>query len=229
MLLVPVIIICSFNSYKFLSYLSIPSIFIAISGMFCIFYYSFQQVALNKTSQSRLEIFNIEAILGRLGIAMYLFDGNAVVVNINAESGKNTNYKRILKRATIFTLCLFIVFATICYSVYREETMPIFTMNLDPLSPLALVIFFCVCINALTSYPIQILVAFAIVEKSDFFVSDTKLKRMLKVIALRSFVIIITTSVCMFITTFTDFLNIAGSIGSATVAFILPSLFYLKY
>lgn len=92
MLVVPVIIISSFNSYKFLSYLSIPSIFIAITGMLCIFYYSFDQLALGKTSTTPIKYFDIEAFLGRIGLAMYLFDGNAVVINIAAECGKNTNY-----------------------------------------------------------------------------------------------------------------------------------------
>lgn len=40
-LIAPVIVISCANSYKVLSYLSIPSIIIAISGMICIFAYSF--------------------------------------------------------------------------------------------------------------------------------------------------------------------------------------------
>ena len=40
-LVFPVIIMSSFGSYRFLSYLSIPSVMIAITGMLCIFYYSF--------------------------------------------------------------------------------------------------------------------------------------------------------------------------------------------
>lgn len=100
---------------------------------------------------------------------MYIFDGNAVVINIRAESREKSKYPSILKAAVLFALILFIFFSTICYSVFREESMPIFTMNLDPTRPLVLFIFFCVCINALTSYPIQILAAFAIVEKSSVF------------------------------------------------------------
>ena len=40
LLIIPVILMSSIGSYKFLSYLSIPSIFIAITGMICITYYS---------------------------------------------------------------------------------------------------------------------------------------------------------------------------------------------
>lgn len=38
LLVIPVIMMSSIGSYKFLSYLSIPSVMIAITGMLCIFY-----------------------------------------------------------------------------------------------------------------------------------------------------------------------------------------------
>ena len=43
-----------------------------------------------------------------------------------------------------------------------------------------------------------------------------------KKFTLRSIVIVMTTVVCMVVKTFTDFINIAGALGSVTVAFILP-------
>ena len=50
----------------------------------------------------------------------------------------------------------------------------------------------------------------------------------LKKMLIRITVIVSTTSVTFLITTFTDFINIAGALGSLTVAFILPEIFYLK-
>ena len=44
----------------------------------------------------------------------------------------------------------------------------------------------------------------------------------IKKFTLRSIIIVITTVVCMVVKTFTDFINIAGAVGSVTVAFILP-------
>ena len=51
---------------------------------------------------------------------------------------------------------------------------------------------------------------------------------MVKKLAARTAIIILTTLICMAVKTFTDFINIAGAIGSATVSFILPQLFYLR-
>ena len=43
-----------------------------------------------------------------------------------------------------------------------------------------------------------------------------------KRVTLRALIIIMTTLLCMTVKTFTDFINIAGALGSVTVAFILP-------
>lgn len=50
-LILPVIVMSTLGtSYKFLSYLSIPSVLIAITGMCCIFYYAIEQMTLGHTS-----------------------------------------------------------------------------------------------------------------------------------------------------------------------------------
>ena len=123
-LIVPVIVMSSLGtSYRFLSYLSIPSVMIAITGMVCIFYYSFEQMALGNTSSGDIRIFDGWKMMGRIGLAMYLFDGTAIVINVCAEAGsKKAKYPMILMKAILFDLILFIAFAVICYSVYREDT-----------------------------------------------------------------------------------------------------------
>lgn len=101
---------------------------------------------------------------------MYLFDGTAIILNVRAEAReKKYEYPRILRNAVIFTLSLFVTFSTICYYVYREKSEPIFVMSLVPINTLVFVILGCVCTNALTSYPVQMLAAFMIIEKFEIF------------------------------------------------------------
>ena len=170
LLLIPVFIMSAADTYTFLSYLSIPSILIAILGMICIFFYSFSELALGHTSQSDLKYFDIYSIIGRIGLGMYLFDGSAIVVNIRAEAKeKKSYYPLIVKSAVVFTLILFVIFSTICYYVYREHAQPIFTTSLTPFNSLVFFILCCVCINAITSYPVQMLAAFKIIENSDYY------------------------------------------------------------
>ena len=87
----------------------------------------------------------------------------------------------------------------------------------------------CICVNALTSYPVQILAAFAIIEKLIMMPEDHQNgMNVVKRVTLRALIIIMTTLLCMVVKTFTDFINIAGALGSVTVAFVLPQIFYLK-
>ena len=85
---------------------------------------------------------------------MYIFDGSAIVINIRAEAKNKQRYPSILKKAVIFTLTLFIAFSTLTYLVYREECLPLLTMNFRPVNGIVIFIFGCVCINALTSLPV---------------------------------------------------------------------------
>ena len=90
LLVIPVILMSNIDSYKFLGSLSIPSVMIAITGMLCIFYYSFSQIAIGGVTShhSELKLFDFYSIMGRIGLAMYIFDGNAIVVNIRAEANE---------------------------------------------------------------------------------------------------------------------------------------------
>ena len=81
---IPVILMSSIGTTKFLSYVSIPSIMIAITGMLCIIYYIIEQIASGARSkpESELKIFDFWKMLGRIGLAMYTFDGAAIVINV---------------------------------------------------------------------------------------------------------------------------------------------------
>ena len=39
------------------------------------------------TSQEPLKFFDFWKMMGRIGLAMYLFDGTAIVINVMAEAG----------------------------------------------------------------------------------------------------------------------------------------------
>ena len=95
---------------------------------------------------------------------MFVFEGNAVVINVRAETINQNKYPRILTSAVISVITLFMVFATLAYYVYREDCNSIFVLNLQPINGYVTFIFFCVCINCFISYPVQILAAFDIAE-----------------------------------------------------------------
>lgn len=96
-----------------------------------------------------------------------------------------------------------------------------------PIQPFTIFIRICTCFNALCSYPVQILAAFDIYETHPFFHEGSGIVRKLKKVGVRSIIVWIITGISLLIPNFTDFLNIAGSIGSAAIAFVLPPILYL--
>lgn len=108
-------------------------------------------------------------MLGHIGVAMFVFEGNAVIMNVRAETKDINRYPYILNGAILFTVVLFMSFASLCYLTYRDLTLPIFTMSLLPITPFTIFIRMCTCFNALCSYPVQILAAFEIYENHSFF------------------------------------------------------------
>ena len=155
---------------------------------------------------------------------MFVFEGNAVVVNIRAETINQHKYPTILFTATAAVISLFIIFATVGYSVYKDDCDPIFVLNFNPMSWYVATIIFGVCINCFISYPIQILAAFDILEQNKFFTEGGRIK--LKKVICRSAIIIFVSGLAMVIPDFTTFLNIAGSLGAGVIAFVLPPMLY---
>jgi len=165
-------------------------------------------------------------MMGHIGVAMFVFEGNAVIMNVRAETKNINEYPRILNLAIVFTVVLFMSFASLCYVTYRDKTLPIFVMTL-PISPFTIFIRVCTCFNALCSYPVQILAAFEIYETHSFFHNGSPTRQKVKRVLVRSIIVWIITGVALLIPNFTDFLNIAGAIGSAAIAFVIPPLLYL--
>ena len=112
--------ICVIDTYTFLSYFSMAGIGVALIGMVCIFEYCFSNIANNEYVKSPINYFDIEGMLGHIGVAMFVFEGNAVIMNVRAECKTKDRYPLMLKLAVVSTLSLFMVFAIVCYLTYRD-------------------------------------------------------------------------------------------------------------
>lgn len=152
-LTVPALIISQVRTYTYLSKLSIPGIIIAFSCMIIIVILCSIKAINHEISETEFKLFNWNSVFGYIGVAMYTFDANVIVLNIKSEAINAQRYMSIFYHATIFSICLFMVFTSICYYTYREEAKDIFTMTL-PMNAISNVVRIGVCINAMFSYPI---------------------------------------------------------------------------
>jgi hypothetical protein len=60
--------------------------FIAFFSMACILFFCIDKIIFKDVSHADLSYFDIYGVLGHLGIAMYTFDANVVVLNVKSES-----------------------------------------------------------------------------------------------------------------------------------------------
>jgi proton-coupled amino acid transporter len=194
--------------------------------MISMFGFCISLFATHQEAHQEINWFNFSGMLGHIGVAMFVFEGNAVIMNVRAECMHKDKYPAILRYAIIYTVILFMTFASICYVTYRGYTQDIFTLSL-PVNPFTIFIRLCTCFNALCSYPVQILAAFDIYESHPYFKTGSRVQMKVKKVLVRSIIVWFITGIALLIPNFTDFLNIAGSIGSAAIAFILPPLLYL--
>lgn len=84
---------------------------------------------------------------------MFVFEGNAVIMNVRSETKNKKDYPKILVWSIVATLSLFMAFALVSYLTFKADTMDILTKNL-PIDGFGIFIRVCVCVNALCSYPV---------------------------------------------------------------------------
>ena len=55
-------------------------------GMVCIFGYLSAKVKNDEIVDAPFKLFDIAQVFGNIGVAMFVFEGNAVVINVRAET-----------------------------------------------------------------------------------------------------------------------------------------------
>mmetsp|Transcript_73290 Transcript_73290/g.101679 ORF Transcript_73290/g.101679 Transcript_73290/m.101679 type:complete len:91 (+) Transcript_73290:556-828(+) len=85
-LTVPALAISMFETFTFLSYVSVFGITIALIGMISMLGYCGREIHQGKSVDSPIKYFDIKGVIGHIGVAMFVFEGNAAILNIRAEA-----------------------------------------------------------------------------------------------------------------------------------------------
>lgn len=119
-----------FDTYTFLSYFSIAGITAALIAMVCIFGFCINLFTKQKADNSPINYFDLGGMMGYIGVAMFTFEGHAVIMNVRAETKNKHQYPLLLKLSILFCVIVFIAFASLCYLTFRDNTKDIVTYNL---------------------------------------------------------------------------------------------------
>jgi amino acid permease len=172
-LTLPALPICWIETYTALSYVSITGISAAVIGMLCIFEYCTDLLISGHSEPGELNYFNFAGVFGHIGVAMFVFEGNACIVNVRDESKDKKAFPKVLVASLYSTLSVFMVFGLMAYVTFLDKSSPIIVSNFLPINTYTTLIRVFVCYNALCSYPVQILVAFEIIETAKWFSTGT--------------------------------------------------------
>jgi len=66
-----------------------------------------------------MKIFDVSQFFGHIGIAMFIFEGNGVVLNLNHVAKEQKKYPRILTIAVISVIIWYLILSMIGYSTFR--------------------------------------------------------------------------------------------------------------
>jgi len=126
---IPALPVSWIETYTFLSYFVIFGIFAALVGMIMMFGYLGKKINNGDVVEGELKVWDTWQLFGNIGVAMFVFEGNAVVINVRAETINQDRYPKILTTAVCSVVLLFMIFSTVGYSTYVGDCNPIFVLN----------------------------------------------------------------------------------------------------
>ena len=83
---IPALPIAMIETYTILSYFSLFGIGMAIIGMGFMFGILSDKLANDEEVKTDLKVFEPLEFFGNIGVAMFVFEGNAVVINVRSEA-----------------------------------------------------------------------------------------------------------------------------------------------
>lgn len=178
-----------------------------------------------------IRYFNITNMPLFFGIAVFNFEGNGVILNLKASMKEPEKFAKIQRNIMITVITLLVFFGCFSYESFGERIKDMVTMNL-PHNNLTSAVQMFYCFGLLGSYPMQVLPAIDITEKTQAFINSANpfkdINPYIKNIVLRTLLVLFTGMLAVVIPKFGLFINLTGAFSCTALAFILPVLMYNK-
>lgn len=69
-----------------------------------------------------IKIFDVSQFFGYIGIAMFSFEGNGIVINLKAAARNKRKFPSLLKAALLTIIIWYMILGTLSYVTYKQET-----------------------------------------------------------------------------------------------------------
>lgn len=165
LLLIPLIPISLIKTYTYLSYVSIAGVVSGMLGGLMLVGFCSKIISDHTEVTEEIKVIDFTQMLGYVGLAIFVIERNAIIVNLRHQADNKRKYPIILYLALLGVMAWYLIFATISYFAYKSTIFDYIAFNLVPLNTFVIITNVFFCINALTSYPVQILCVFEIIEE----------------------------------------------------------------
>ena len=110
------------KTYTYLSYVSFAGISCTLVGGLMLIGYCSNEIALGHTKDLPVKVFDVSQFFGYIGIAMFSFEGNGIVINLKAEAKDKKVYPSLLRLAILTVIVWYMVIAFVTYATFKSET-----------------------------------------------------------------------------------------------------------
>lgn len=121
-MMLPALPICWLETYTALSYFSVTSIASALIGILCFIEFCIVKFADGTSVHGEVNYFNFLGMIGHIGVAMFVFEGNAVIITVRDEAKDKEKFPKLLIASIIFNLVIFMVFGFIAYFTFLDQS-----------------------------------------------------------------------------------------------------------
>lgn len=167
------------------------------------------------------------------GVVVFSFEGIGMIFTIRSSLKKPQHFSVLLKGVMTAVTTVYILFATISYMTFQENTREIIFFNLPVGNAAFLILEVLYSFALIFSFPVQLFPAIKIVEHSKYIRKQlystggkvNKAKRYLIRLIFVTSIFAIASS----IPSFALFINLIGALVFSLISFVIPIIIYNKY
>ncbi|XP_028401849.1 proton-coupled amino acid transporter 1-like isoform X2 [Dendronephthya gigantea] len=204
-----------------LSWLSLISNIFIVSGVICIFVFLFLHLnnPLNLPAFAGIKTFPLF-----FGVAVYSYEGIGLVLPLENEMKKPSDFPNILTLSMLFVTFLYVSMGLFGYMMCTDDCKGSITLNLGD-SAFATAVKCLITLGIFLTYFIQIYVPLNIFE-SWFLRRVFKGETLFKSFIFRALVVIFTAILASVIPQLDNFIALVGAMSSSALALVFPPIFH---
>ena len=216
--------VCWLTSFKYIAYVSLFASVFIVFALITIMTYGEREYVKNPELHKNIRYIDASQLPMFFGVAVFNFEGNGVILNLHASMKEPEKFHAIMRNVLLTVITLLVLFSVASYEAFGNTIKDIVTLNL-PHDSLTSSVQLLYCFGLLGSYPMQVMPALNIMEKTRCFdecSSPSEKYPYLKNILLRSLIVFLSGFTATIVPKFGLFINLTGAFACTALAFILP-------